>query len=465
MARDVAKSAQVWVLAVLLAGIFSVGRTSAVELGSPNFLLITIDTLRADHLSSYGYHLLTTPNLDQLAREGTRFERAYTTIPLTGPAHISLFTGRYPQETGARVNGQPLASDARLLTLPEILKKNGYQTAAFVSAWPLTKRLTRLHRGFEIYDQDLVRKFQMFNSYRSAEDVTPKVLSWIRNSPKRPFFLWVHFFDPHGPYEFKKEYADLRSNPEGSIKTEPVDEEMVKRLRNYDTEVAYTDHYVGKLLDELRAQGIADSTVVVVTSDHGESLGERNFVGHGRQLYENIIRIPLIVRFPEKIPVGKVVEENISLLDLAPTFLDLAGIEPPLPYQGKSLQTFFDDSSQNNARTTYFMTFPGKPWQMPKWLSWMWHIPSGKKLPLKMGKISKDEKIIWTPKTKWLEVYNLVQDSQEMEPILVGRPSGAYQPHVNQLLSWFKSTNRHGKNRMATTRRDIEILETLGYIN
>ncbi len=461
----VVRSTRFWVLMVLLAALFSAGQAAAQEPERPNIVLITIDTLRADHLSSYGYHLLTTPNLDRFAEQGVRFERAYTTIPLTGPAHTSLFTGRYPQETGARVNGQPLASDARLLTLPRILEKNGYQTAAFVSAWPLTKRLTHLDRGFEIYDQDLGRKFQMLNSYRNAEDVTPRVLSWIRLSPKQPFFLWVHFFDPHGPYELKEEFVDLESNPDGDYRTEPVDEEMAERLRNYDSEIAYTDHYVGKLLDELEVQGLQDSTVVVVASDHGESLGERGYIGHGRQLYENIVRIPLMIRYPLKVPAGEVVGENVSLLDVAPTLLDLAGIEPPLPYQGKSLRTFFDDSSENKPRTTYFVTFPGKPGIAPKWLSWLWHFPSGKKLPLKMGRIVQDEKIIWTPKSRGLEVYDVVKDREEKTPIFAGSPNGAYQPYVNRLLGWFKSTNRHGNNRTAMTKRDIEILKTLGYID
>ena len=437
--------------------------------GSPrsrtSVVLITVDTLRADHLSCYGYHLITSPRLDGLAERGVRFERARTTIPLTGPAHTSLFTSRYPQETGARVNGQPAAHDPRLLTLARILEKNGYQTAAYVSAWPLKERLTRLNQGFQIYDQEFSRSYQWINSYRSAQDVTPKAIEWLRSHFKQPFFLWVHYFDPHGPYILWEEFANLKPNPKGNYNTKPKDEEMKDRIRNYDSEIAYTDHHIGKLLDELQRLGIQDSTLTVVLADHGESLGERDYVGHGRQLYDNIVRIPMIFHYPKALPTNRVVQQNVTLLDVTPTILALVGVKPPLPFQGKSLLPYMEDLPLQENRSTYFMTFPGKPGQAPRWISWLWHYPSGGKFPLKMGQLTGDQKLIWTPTSNETEVFNLAQDRNEKNPIFLGKSPRPIRAQVDHLKSWYKSTNRHKKNRPTMKKRDIEVLRTLGYID
>lgn len=447
-------------LSVLLAPAY----VFAAEAGHPNVLLVTIDTLRADHLSCYGYHLRTTPRLDRLAQEGIRFERAYTVVPLTGPSHVSLFTARYPQEHGAKVNGQPLADDPRLVTLAQILQKQGYQTAAFVSAWPLKESLTHLGRGFEFYDQQFTRKYQLFNSYRSAEDVTPLAIRWIQEAHKDPFFLWVHYFDPHKPYHLREEFADLESNPHGSTHPVAPDEETRDRIRRYDSEIAYTDHHLGKLLDELARLGIADSTVVVVVADHGESLGEHEYVGHGRQLYEGIVRVPLIIRYPPAVPAGKVVPQNVSLLDVMPTILDFVGVDFPLPLRGKTLRPLFEDPSRKQRDLTYFLTFPGKKWQAPKWLSWIWYHDSRDRLPLKMGSLREQQKMIWTPGNNKVEVFDLGNDSTETQPIYSGKLNGAYRTQVNHLLGWFEATTIYRKDQPRIKKKDIEVLRSLGYI-
>lgn len=453
-------------LVLALAGVGPL-TARAEQLSKLNILIITIDTLRADHISSYGYHLVTSPNLDRLAQKGIRFDQAYTTIPLTGPAHTSLFTGRYPQETGARVNGQPLARDPRLLTLPQILNKNGYATAAFVSAWPLKDRLARLDRGFEVYNQEFTRQFQWLNSYRSAEDVTLKTTRWLHSQKKsaKPFFLWVHYFDPHGPYDLWENFSDLPPNPSGTYKTKAIDRAMAERIRAYDSEIAYTDHHIGKLFQEISKLGLTDSTLILITADHGESLGERGYVGHGRQLYEYIVRVPMILYHPEITPVGQTVHHKVSLLDLAPTILDFTGIHHPFPLQGISLRAFFNGATPPPPRDTYFVTFPGKPWQIPKWISWMWHFPTRKKLPLKIGRLHSHQKLIWTPRSKQLEAYNLDQDTTETHPVFSGKVNKFYRKQVQGLMSWYKTTNRHRKNRTAMSKRDIEVLKTLGYID
>ncbi len=457
---------------LFLAGVAFVltlpGQATAAEPARPNVLLITIDTLRADHLSSYGYHLLTTPRLDRLAAEGVRFERAYTAIPLTGPSHISLLTGRYPQEHGGKVNGQPLAEDPRLVTLAQILQSNNYRTAAYVSAWPLKKRLTRLDRGFEIYDQEFNRQYQLFNSYRSAEDVTPLAIRWMqeraKDSPREPFFLWAHYFDPHKPYHLREEFSHLKPNPGGTYQPAPLNKKMADRIRRYDTEIAYTDHHIGKLLDELETLGLRESTLIIVVADHGESLGERGYVGHGRQLYDNIVRVPLILSYPATIPSGRVVHQHVSLLDVMPTVLDLLGIDFPLSLQGKTLKPFFEDPSRQRAGATYFVTFAGKNWEAPRWLSWMWYVDSRDRLPLKMGWVLEEQKIIWTPRSNKVEVFDVAKDQKEIEPVFLGKTKDRYQRQVNQLLAWFKATAIYRDEPSPLKKKDIEILKSLGYV-
>src|SRR5690348_13603726 len=311
----------------------------------PNVLLITVDTLRADHLSCYGYARQTSPYIDGLAREGTRFSRAYTSIPLTGPAHISLFTGRYPQENGVRRNGVAPPDDRALVTLPQILRGHGYQTGAFISSWPLLGRLTHLDRYFRTYDESLTRSYQIFNSSRYAEDVTPPALKWLHKhaNKKKPFFLWVHYFDPHEPYVFRADFEAPKVDK--GHPDEPLqDSEMRERVRSYDSEIYYTDHNVGKLLQALDDMHIKDSTMVVLVADHGESLGQHGYVGHGRYVYEGIIHIPFIIRYPGHVRAGQVIDTPVSIIDVTPTIVDLSvknvvavKKKVPIVFSGRSL--------------------------------------------------------------------------------------------------------------------------------
>lgn len=433
--------------------------------GRPNVLLITIDTLRADHVSCYGYHLRTTPNIDRLAAQGTRFERAYTTIPLTGPAHFSLFTSRYPQEHGARINGVAHSEEARLIFLPQVLRKFGYHNAAFISAWPLTSRLTRLDRYFDLYDEELNRTYQLFNSSRFAEDVTPRAIAWLRAGARQPFFLWVHYFDPHSPYHFRKAFsrpARIGKVPPSAL---PSDEETRFRVASYDSEVAYTDHYVGRLLEALDELKLEKSTVVVLLSDHGESLGEHGYIGHGRHLYENIVRIPLIFRWPGVVQAGKTVASDVSLLDVAPTILELAAgsvQELPIPMGGRSLATsLYEGGAPPEERVIRHITFGGKKGFFPRWFSFLW--TSVDERPLRVGMLAGSRKLIWSPQDESLEIFNLTRDPLEQAPVKPGRKSPLYQAETARLDQWFESTaGAAGANRM--TEKDLETLRSLGYL-
>lgn len=432
----------------------------------PNILLITVDTLRADHLSCYGYPLRTSPNIDRLAAQGARFERAYTTIPLTGPAHISLFTGRYPQEHGARINGLAHNAQARLVFWPQILRRHGYRSAAFVSAWPLTSRLSRLDLLFDHYDEQLDRTYQWLNSSRRAEDVTPRAMAWLRSTAHRPFFLWVHYFDPHAPYQYRKEFA--RPARAGRARPPAVSEDRRLRVASYDSEVAYTDHHVGKLLEALEALGLARSTLVVLLSDHGESLGEHGYVGHGRHLYEHIVRIPLILRWPGVISAGRVVGGEVSLVDVAPTIVELAverfhgPLELQAPFSGRSFaRSLLAGGEPPESRPIRHLTFGGKKGFWPRWLSFLWTDLDER--PLRVGLKVGARKLIYSPQSGTLEIYDLVRDPHELTPTRPARKSPLYQTETARLDQWLESTAAGaGENRM--TERDLKILRSLGYV-
>lgn len=278
--------------------------------GTPtyNILLITLDTTRADHLGCYGYDLASTPNLDGLAREGVRFARVYCPAPLTLPSHSTIMTGLYPAKHGVRNNGHELASKIR--TLAEILKGRGFTTAAFVSSFSVDSRFG-IGRGFDVYDDTFQPQAPLkgANAERRAEETFARFSRWLDNNGPGRFFAWVHYYDPHLPYDPPSLYR------EGSPG------------RPYDGEIAYMDHYVGAVLDRLKAKGVLDKTLIVVAGDHGEGLGDKVETGHGIFLYEETLRVPLIFYNLKAFPRPRVVESAVRLVDVAPTILETIGLK------------------------------------------------------------------------------------------------------------------------------------------
>ncbi len=287
-----------------------------------SLLLITLDTTRADHLGCYGDREASTPNLDRLAAGGIRVADAVTPVPMTLPAHASLLTGLTPPAHGVRVNGgHGLATDR--VTLAEVLKGAGYRTAAFVSSFVLAPRFG-LDQGFDTYDARFeATRAAAFGeqSERSAGAVTDAALAWLDRGrgDERPFFLWVHFYDPHDPYAPPEPYASRFAD------------------RPYDGEIAYVDEELGRLLAELDRTGLQASTVVVVAGDHGESLGEHGERYHSRSLYEGAVHVPVLLRVPGLASPRVLDDRVVSLADLFPTLLDLLDLEAPGATQGRSL--------------------------------------------------------------------------------------------------------------------------------
>jgi arylsulfatase A-like enzyme/lipopolysaccharide biosynthesis regulator YciM len=291
--------------------------------GRPDVLLISIDTLRADRLGSYGYAAAQTPALDGLAANGLRFAQAATVTPLTLPAHTSLLTGTFPTFHGVRDNGQFYVSDD-LTTLAEVFKANGYRTGGFIGAFVLDRRWG-IAQGFDTYFDDFdLSKYQLGAGIDAAQrpgrEVVDHALEWLRQSSSRPFFAWVHLYDPHSPYDAP----------------EPVAERFPRTVSGaYDAEVAEADIQVARLLAGLRELGVLDRTLIVVVGDHGESLGEHQEQQHGFFVYDATTRIPLIISGP-RVP-ARVVPEQVRITDVMPTILDLCRMPAPAAVQGVTL--------------------------------------------------------------------------------------------------------------------------------
>ena len=290
----------------------------------PNIILITLDTTRADRMGFLGSTRGLTPNLDAVAKQGIVFSRAYSHVPITTASHTTILTGTYPQFNHVNDFGIPLAKN--LPYLPDLLHQHGYHTGAFVGSLildPLDGTAPGFDRGFDVYDAGFHLRRHGADRYKTVErragDVVDHALGWLSQLPNGPFFLWVHLWDAHDPYDppppFKERYA---SQP-------------------YDGEIAYVDSALGKLFAELRKHGIFDETMIVVMADHGESLGAHGENTHGVFLYDETLHVPLLVKLPLNRTAGKRVETRVSLVDVAPTILGEARVPVPEQMQGESL--------------------------------------------------------------------------------------------------------------------------------
>ena len=306
----------VWIAA---PGLDPCGMTPAA--GDTNLLVITLDTVRADHIGAYGYRLARTPHLDRLAREGVMFEQAVTAAPLTLPSHCSLFTGRFPVHHGVHDNGGPPLGPLQP-TLASILRARGYRTGAFVAS-DIVNATRGLSRGFETY----VGSFPLRpgsvpgprDLRRPAVEVTDGALRWLDGPSPLPFFAWIHFYDAHAPYEPPEPY---RSQHPG---------------RPYDGAIAFEDSQVGRLIAFLEARGLLDRTIIVVMGDHGEGLGEHGEWTHALFAYDSVLRVPLIILVPHAPSRGRRIADVVRSVDVMPTVLDLLGAGIPPAVDGVSL--------------------------------------------------------------------------------------------------------------------------------
>jgi arylsulfatase A-like enzyme len=428
--------------------------------GSPNLLVVTIDTLRADHCSTYGYARPTTPVLDRLAREGVLVEHAYAPMATTGPSHASMFTSRYPASLGYTRNGDVL--EGAHLTLAERLRSAHYRTSAAVSSFVLGRRFG-FAQGFGTFDAAFEpgTASVQFSSWeglkldsafdRRANATTDAALAWLaRRGRDRPFFLWVHYFDPHHPYAALPPF-DARFTVSGP-------HAAGQAIAQYDGEVAFTDHHLGRLVDAVDAEGLRERTLVVVTADHGEGLMQHGHMGHGIHLYEEAVRVPLVFRWPGRLPAGTRLPGPAEHVDLVPTVLELMGLDAGTDeVEGVSLAEGLlgkpGTRGRNSRRTVVLQrrrydseTVAGVP-------------VKGSKFAVRTG----SWKYIEAEEEGTRELFDLVRDPGETANLAASRTDEA--DRLSRLLAaWRRRFERGEGARDDTSPETLEALRALGYV-
>jgi len=448
----------------LLPGFCLSGCSKRRSVNGPNVLLISIDTLRKDHCSACGYERNTTPNLRVLAEQCARFDLAYAPSSSTAPSHATMFTSLYPITHQVLKQGHKLSQED--YTLAECLSANGYQTAAVVASFVLDAKFG-FSQGFSFYDDDLKSSTVSIhrNYWKNQPDVidqiadatTQKTIAWLKKqrSAERPFFLFVHYFDPHAPYvppePFLSQFA-----PPGKQPTE-----LEKIIDQYDGEIAFTDREIGKLFETLKKIGIEENTLVVVTSDHGEGLGQHDHLGHSINIYEEAVRVPLLFRWPNRITQGRIFSDPVELVDLVPTILDLISIKPDgFSCQGRSLAApLRGESSLDADRPIYLYREYYKDRQMK--------LLSGKKVRLKGGKFGirmGNWKYIEGKEENTKELFDLAADPQELMNLYTTFPKKTAEL-ASQLTEWKKGHARKESVQNRISEDDLERLKALGYVN
>ena len=295
-----------------------------------NVLIITMDTTRADALRCYGNEFIETPALNRLAREGVLFEHAYSLVPLTLPAHASIMSGMAPMSHGVIDNGAYHVPN-EIVTLAEVLKEKGYETAAFISAKVLDRSFN-LDQGFDLYNQDDINPQEndedsILVADRKGNKTTDAALAWLQSHRHKPYFLWVHYYDPHAAYVPPPPYDTLYAS-------------------RYLGEIAFMDSQIKRLLEDLREKGDCDHTIVIAVADHGEGLGEHSEPTHSNFLYNTTQHIPLIVRVPGLKEPGRRIKTPASQVDVMPTILAFLRIEPPAQVEGESLVSLIQNGDE-----------------------------------------------------------------------------------------------------------------------
>jgi len=380
MKRLPTRAYALFILAVVSCQIIAWAQPSTTKTSHPDVFLITIDTLRADHVGCYGYKDVETPALDSLAADGIRFTHAYTHSPITNTSHTTILTGLLPSVHGVTDFGIPLSPQH--VTWAELLKKQGYQTAAFIGAVILDSNQLApgLDRGFDYYDNFPAKtdsKERWGRVERRGMTVVEHAESWFHQHSTAPRFVWVHLYDPHDPYEPPPPFA----------------EKYAQHL--YDGEIAYADFALGHFIATLKKAGAYDNSIIIISGDHGEGLGEHGEETHGLFLYDSTLHIPLVIKLPANSHHGLVIDSLVRTTDILPTVLSLTNTPAPPELNGESLVPYFQNESQP-ARSLFGETdYP---------LRWGW-------APLRALR-EQNAKLIEAPRP---EFYDLAADPHELK--------------------------------------------------
>ncbi|MBI3244884.1 MAG: tetratricopeptide repeat protein [Deltaproteobacteria bacterium] len=393
----------------------------------PNVVVFTLDTTRADHLGAYGYPDIQTPTIDGLAKAGVLFRRAITAAPITLPSHSSIMTGLYPPAHGVRDNGT-FALAPEVTTLAEVLHTDGYATGAFVGAAVLEGRYG-LAQGFDVYNEDFSqgrRRPLFMYAERPCGQVVSAALAWMEQKKSSPFFAWLHFYDPHAGYDPPEPWATQYDK------------------RPYDGEIAYADHCIGTVMEALRNWGVENDTVVVITADHGESLGEHGEKTHGLFIYDATVHVPLIFHAPGRLPAARSVDAVVSTVDIFPTLLTLLGKSLPAAVDGKSLLPLMRGRREQESRTAYSETL------LPKYhYGWA-----------ELKSVTTHAwKLIDAPQS---ELYDLVQDPREL--INVYEREHRKSRSLKKTLTSIAERTGAPESRLALDPETAERLRGLGYV-
>lgn len=331
------------VLIVSIAGVMTFRHFSSPAIR--HIVLISMDTTRADYLSCYGYRHKTTPHIDAVAAKAVRFEHVIAPIPLTLPSHITMMTGTIPPHHGVHDNLNSKLDDSNL-TLAEILKTHGFRTGAVISSYVLDAKYG-LYQGFDDYDDKFDEPLGgPSHAERRGEEATRHAISWIEKNQDKDFFLFLHYYDPHSPYDPPEAFRNLFGKTSGLTDSE-------KCKRTYAEEIAYVDFCIGQVIEKLKSLGLYDSTLLIITGDHGEGLGEHGEKGHGYYVYQESIHVPLIVKLAGR-NNAKTVKDIAGIVDITPTVCSLLGLDIPKSIEGKDLSAYlFGNAAENQERFIY----------------------------------------------------------------------------------------------------------------
>ena len=403
------------------------GRNKSPD-GIRNVLLISLDTCRADHLSCYGYPHKTTPNIDKIAEEAVLFEHVVSPVPLTMPAHSSMLTSTIPPYHGVRDNSYYQLGKSNL-TIAEILQQNGFTTGAIISSFVLDAQFG-LNQGFDTYNDHFVDPIPGYNHNERRGDETSRfACAWLKKYQKEPFFLFLHYYDPHDEYHPPQPFADTFKD------------------NLYAGEIAYTDDCISQVIKTLKKLGLYDSTLIIITSDHGEGRGEHSESLHGYFIYQSCVQVPLIIKMPGG-PEGKRVRDLVGLVDIVPTICGALGITPPQIIHGTDLTKFFEKKDQIKKDERYVYCESLLPMQYD--------------CTSLLGLVSDSWKYIHAPRP---ELYNLDNDPYETKNLAVkeSKRANLLQSHLKLIL----------QDQMRADRTDSDFildeesrkrLESLGYI-
>jgi arylsulfatase A-like enzyme len=416
------------VLVIALAAAWLFLRLDFSPTNPCNVILISIDTCRADYLGCYGYPHRITPNIDAIAEEAVLFDYALTPVPLTLPAHASMLTGTIPPYHGVHYNiGYRLVESN--LTVAEILRQNRYATGAIISSFVLDARFG-LAQGFDSYNDRFVEPIESFyRSERRGDEASRFACTWLEKHRDEPFFLFLHYYDPHTEYNPPEPFATIFKD------------------NLYAGEVAYTDYCVGQVIKKLKDLNIYDSTLLIITSDHGESLFEHSEYEHGYFIYQSTVHVPLIIRVPGG-PRGKRVRETVGLIDIVPTICSMLGITPPSTTHGTDLSGFLGKKGEakKNERYIYCESL----------------LPTRYGCSPLLGVVNDRWKYIQAPTP---ELYDLNKDPGEKKNLADKDPKRCrfLQNHLKLILNEQLRTDRSG-DKFVLDEEARRRLESLGYV-